>query len=161
MKRTIFCLLALFAFSGCDEGGRYNDERSGTSIEVIDRVRINGIARSRIKISLGENQSGYVSVLSGLETLLSPQYVTKEQIDVYEKHIVCDLTRLSYSSANIRCGWTQKNRFGYWDGVLGGDDSQTRWQNVSLSAAVQIDVKISDRKEGNFWLYIDGSGYLY
>lgn len=152
--------MALFLFSGCDESVRHNDERSGTSIEAIDRITINDVARSRIKISLGENQSGYVSVSSGFWTLLSPQYVTKEEINAYEKHLVCDLTRLS-SSANIRCGWTQRNRWGSWEGVLGNDYSQTYWQNVSLSSSLQIDVKISDRKEGNFWLYIDGNGYLY
>ncbi|MDR2638701.1 MAG: hypothetical protein LBC09_02555, partial [Helicobacteraceae bacterium] len=149
--------------SGCDESSRRSDERTGASIGIINRVTINGAARSQIAISLGDNQSGYVSASVDGYRLFTNDYLTKTQIDNFNKHLVCDATFRSGGNASFRCGWTQYDPYtGTWIGALGGDWSgASPSRPISLSDRVEIEVLISDRREARFWLYFDGEGYLY
>ncbi|MDR2151989.1 MAG: hypothetical protein LBO72_04125 [Helicobacteraceae bacterium] len=164
MKKRVFCLLCAVALlCGCDEASRYNDERTGTSIDVIDAITIGATARSQIKISLGENQSGYVSVSIGGYQILYNDYLTKEQVDKFDKRLVCDATLLGDASAWFRCGWTQYDPMtGRWRGVLGGDWSAASHSRlIYLDNALNIDVLVGDRREGFFTLYFTSEGYLF
>jgi hypothetical protein len=163
--RLLFCLLTTllaFTLSGCDETSRHNDDRTGASVEIIDRVTIGSVARTRLKLSLGDNASGYVSAsINGL-SLFYPEYVTANQIDNYNKHLVCDVTLSGGASLTMRCGWTQYNPIiGDMDGALSGDWGSSILTTASIGDTLHVIVTISDRKEGDLSLYIDGSGYLY
>jgi hypothetical protein len=158
-----FCLLtALLTFIGCDETSRHIDDTTGASVSIIDRVTINGAARTQLKVSLGDNQSGYVSAFINGSSLFSPEYLTTEQASNFDKHLVCDVVSLGGSSLTMRCGWTQYDPTrGVWRGALSGDWGASRLVSASLSDTLRIAVTIGDRNKGDMSLYISGDGYLY
>ncbi|MDR2034447.1 MAG: hypothetical protein LBP89_07435 [Helicobacteraceae bacterium] len=166
MKKRVFCLLSAIALlCGCDDGNRHSDDRTGTSIAVIDKITLSGTtARSQIKVSLGDNQSGYISVLIGGYSLIANEYLTKEQADRFDKRLVCDATLLGGGLASFRCGWTQRDlTTGEWSGVLGNDWSGASASRiVSLSSdTLNVEVLVGDRREGFFALYFTLEGYLF
>jgi hypothetical protein len=153
---AIFLLASIALFSGCDESARHGDERTGTSVSVVNRVTIAETAITRIRASLGENPTGYLSVYVGDSTLLYSRYISREQIANYDGQLVCEIVSLDGLNGNIRCGWA---RFDYLLGDYHTDYSSC--SNVTTSGTVQIVITIGDRREGVFDFFIDGNFYLY
>ncbi|MDR0747036.1 MAG: hypothetical protein LBE89_03990 [Helicobacteraceae bacterium] len=164
MKKTALCLFTLLVFSGCEleRTDDYQDERTGASVEILQRVTIDTTARTRLKISIGDNQSAYISASINGYRLFSSEYLTASQVDILSKHLVCDTIWLG-GGATLRCGWTQRDSFNSenWTSALAGNWGSSSYVWAPSNSYLRITITVSDRKKGDLRLYINNDGYLY